>query len=114
MARVKCELAALGQQLHPQAKLSYVERPANNERSAVILLDRVVKDVTPEYCVHGYVECIRCSALCWLGHETEKAVTSGEANPLCLDCAKLVIPADSTAIKDRTQLRDHRRADGPH
>jgi hypothetical protein len=113
-AEIKARLAALGQDMSPDAQISYVDRPADGEGAPVILLDRVVKDQTPEYCTHGYAECVRCYHPCWLGDQTQKVVTSGDALPLCMVCAGEVIPAGAEALRDRTQLQDHRRADGPH
>lgn len=108
---VKAELAGLGQSMHPDAKIRMYERPARGEHAAVVLLDRVVAGVTPEYCTHGYASCVNCGQLCWLGHETERAVSAAEAYPLCLDCAREVIPPD---MRPTERLEDHRRADGPH
>ncbi len=113
-ARMKATLAELGQTMHHSARVSHIERPPADEGAPVILLDRVVKDETPEYCTHGYAECVRCFHLCWLGDRTQQVVVSGDAFPLCMACAKEVIPPGAEAIKDRTQLRDRRRADGPH
>lgn len=113
-ARVKALLAEMGQSLNPTARVSYVERPPAGQGASVIVLDRVVKNQLPEYCTHGYAECVRCYHLCWLGDRTRQIVASGEALPLCRECATEVIPPGSVPMRDRTQIRDHRRADGPH
>ena len=108
-AQLKAELAALGQTLHPDATIQYVEKP--KAATSVIVLDRVVKNALPDYCCHGYASCVRCNELCWLGHETERIVASHEASALCLDCAN--------EMKDELgpasyRVEDHKRADGPH
>lgn len=108
---VKAELAKLGQTLHPSASLGMYRKPGPHERVGVVLLDRVVEGVTPDYCTHGYISCVQCSHLCWMGDETAKALTAGGIYPLCLDCAPDVIPADA---KFTEHLDDHLRADGPH
>lgn len=114
VADFKAVLAQHGQSVHPQATLSYVQRPKPGEHAPVVILDRVVKDVLPEYCTHGYAECVRCYHPCWLGDQTQEIITSGDALPLCMVCATEIIPPGSEAIRDRAQVRDHRRADGPH
>ena len=113
MAEVKGRLAALGQSVAPDASLSFVDRPAG-EKMPVIILDRVVKGVVPEYCTHGYAECVACRELCWLGDKTAEIVNAREALALCMECAKLHIPPEAVALKHRMQVQDHRRADGPH
>jgi hypothetical protein len=77
----------------------------------VVLLDRVQPGVTPDYCVHGQATCAGCGQWVWLGDKTYRVVADGKAAPLCLDCAREVIPPDVTRAEN---LRDHRRADGPH
>lgn len=77
----------------------------------VIVLDRIEPGVTPEYCCHGRTPCVRCGDWCWLGHATHDVVLSGQALPLCMQCANDVVPRD---VRPSSRVHDHRRADGPH
>lgn len=84
--------------------------------TGVIVLDRVVEGVTPEYCLHGSAQCVRCHNWVHLGHETSKVVQSGQAHPVCMECVHELVasgewPADQ---KPSSHVQDHRRADGPH
>lgn len=108
--RVKETLATYGQDMHPHAKILEVDPPKGGETAGVVMLERVTGE-KPDYCVHGYAECIRCYRLCFLGSETSKIVIEGKAFPLCLVCGAEVLSPDSQPI-DRAE--DHRRADGPH
>lgn len=113
MADVKAELARLGQTLVPGATLEHRDRPTGGTQ--VIVLERVRKDETPEYCVHGYASCVHCDELCWLGSETSKLVNVGEASPLCKNCADQLIPkAMNDGGQYVTRIEDHLREDGPH
>lgn len=80
----------------------------------LVLLDRIEPGVTPEYCVHGRTTCCSCNEWCWLGDKTHDVVASGKAAPLCLQCANEKLPKPSKIQGPVTNLRDHRRADGPH
>ncbi len=80
-------------------------------RGPVVVLARIADDPTPEHCIHGRVECVRCHEWCWLGDQTLTVVTSGEALPLCHQCAVQVIPPDQRAYKT---VADRPAADGPH
>lgn len=112
MAEVKAVLAQQGQTVHPEATLTYIKRPEEGTPGTVIILDRVQDGVLPEYCTHGYATCIRCDHYCWIGHASSEVILSGEAFPLCTECAPEVIPPDSrTPIR---QVQDHLRKDGPH
>lgn len=111
-ADLKAILAQHGQTMHPKATMRTVEKPKPGSSGALIVLERVVKGVTPEYCVHGYASCYNCDKLCWLGHETSKVVNDGKAFPVCIECATVVIPPEYR--KATGHVRDHRRADGPH
>ncbi len=105
-ADIKAQLAQHNVDLHPQATIrSYPRPPAGNHN--VVLLDRVGDGTRPDYCIHGYASCVRCHELCWLGHETEPAVSSGSAYPLCLDCARITLPGNATRVGS---LHDR----GPH
>jgi hypothetical protein len=111
-ARVRALLAELGQSMHPEATVSYVERPKGP--ASLVVLDLVSdypKGVLPEYCTHGYAECIVCYGLCFLGHKTSEVVTSGKALPICKGCAVKSIPPDTEPIE---RFEDHLRKDGPH
>lgn len=79
----------------------------------VVLLDRIEPgEPRPAYCIHGRATCVGgCGEWVWLGHSTFEAVNSGKAAPLCLPCAKELIPPGTTPAG---RTRDHRRADGPH
>lgn len=81
-------------------------------RTTVVLLDRIQPGTTPDYCVHGKVTCYGgCGEWLWLGDNTYRAVSSGRAAPLCFECAPRFVPKGA---RPTTNLRDHRRADGPH
>lgn len=113
LADVKADLTQFGQTLHPKATVKTVTRPTG--QTNIIILDRVVKNALPDYCVHGYASCIRCDHMCWLGHETEKVVASLEASAICLDCANELHAAGLLPLdKATTHVQDHLRADGPH
>ena len=110
-AEVKGRLAELGQTMHPETTLSYFERPSGPTN--IIVLDRVSdypKGELPEYCTHGYAECVTCSEMCFLGHETSKVVHSKEAVPLCRQCAAKHV----TGTHPHRRVVDHLRRDGPH
>lgn len=111
-ADMKAILAEHGQTMKPDAKLHYLETPAQGEGATLLVLDRVVKDVVPEYCTHGYATCINCSFPCWIGHATEKTLLGGEALPICKECAAVLIPPEHRTPIGR--VVDHLRADGPH
>lgn len=79
----------------------------------VIVLDRIEPgEPKPEYCVHGRATCMGgCGEWVWLGDKTFEIVNSGQAMPLCRHCA-IRLGLDS---RNRAgNVRDHRRADGPH
>ncbi len=79
-----------------------------------VLLDRIDPAVPAQdlpYCTHGRVSCVGCQEWCWLGHKTHDVVASGEAAPLCLECAHRLIPKGA---KPTHHIEDHLRADGPH
>jgi len=71
---------------------------------SVIVLDRIVFGVVPEYCVHGRVQCYWCQEWCWLGSETYEVVMSGDAAPMCIDCATRLLPPGS---RPKDTLHDH-------
>lgn len=109
-ADLKAELARLGQTLKPDAAM-HVLPPPTGDRHDVVLLERVVEGAVPEYCIHGYVNCVHCRRLCWLGSETVKLVRKRGMYPLCLDCANELVPKDQRVA---AHIVDHRRPDGPH
>lgn len=78
--------------------------------SKVIVLDRVIPDTEPDYCIHGRTRCIHCQQWCWLGAGTIKVVSDGTASPICRQCAAEVIKPGGFI----GNVHDHRRADGPH
>lgn len=79
---------------------------------AVAILDRIEPNWTPPYCTHGRATCVGgCGEWVWLGHKTHDVVKSGQAQPLCKECANRLIPPDTKADG---RIEDHRRADGPH
>lgn len=53
----------------------------------ILVLERIVEGVTPEYCIHGKVTCHRCEAWCWLGERTYADVIKGDTAPMCMECA---------------------------
>jgi len=75
-----------------------------------VILERIEPGVVPEYCTHGKAPCLWCQDWCWLGSETYKIVKSGDAAPMCLDCATRLLPPGA---RPSGSVRDHRRADGP-
>lgn len=79
--------------------------------ATVIVLDRIEPGVTPEYCCHGRTPCVRCDEWCWLGHASHDVVFTGQALPLCKQCAHEAIPPD---VRATSRVDDHLRADGPH
>lgn len=77
-----------------------------------VVLDRVEPGVTPPYCVHGRATCSGgCGEWLWLGDKTHDAVKSGDVAPICHQCAARLLPPDARRVGN---IRDHRRADGPH
>lgn len=110
LADVKSELAALGQAVQVDASIRGLERPTT-PTMPVVCLERVREGEQPDYCTHGYAQCVSCLRWCWLGDETGKIVGAGEALPLCLECAKANIPPGSAPTQ---HLEDHRRDAGPH
>ena len=98
LADIKAALAVVGAGVRPDALLSELKPPPPGALTSVIVLDRVEDVAKPDYRTHGYVQCGRCLAFCWLGHATETVVTSGEAQPVCLPCI--------TAINDQHSIRD--------
>jgi hypothetical protein len=76
-----------------------------------VVLDRVRPDWTPPYCVHGKATCFGCGRWVYLGSETYRPVAAREIEPLCMECAMKAYPAGTQPIGN---LKDHRRADGPH
>lgn len=85
--------------------------PGETPRVSVILLDRVSDIELPDYCIHGRTRCLRCNQWLWLGNNSHDLVMSGQALPLCLKCSDAITPTGTTV---RTNITDHRRADGPH
>jgi hypothetical protein len=84
-------------------------------RRSLVIVDRIEPGWTPPYCTHGRATCAGgCGEWCWLGSETSKVVASGEAAPLCLQCAQRLIPPAALKAAERRNLGDHRREDGPH
>lgn len=80
--------------------------------SKIVVLERIEPGAPePDYCIHGRATCMGgCGEWVWLGHATFEMVNSGEAQPLCLQCATGVV----TEASKVGHVRDHRRADGPH
>jgi hypothetical protein len=108
--RVAEVLATYGQDMHPHAKVIEIDVPKAGTPAGVVVLDRITAE-KPDYCVHGYAECIRCRRMCFLGSETSKIATEGKAYPICMECAQEVIPPDT---QPRGNANDHKRANGPH
>jgi hypothetical protein len=113
-ADVKADLAALGATVKHDAKLTTVAPPTPGQASAIVVLDRVADVKEPDYCCHGYAQCVRCYEYCWLGHKTEEYVTSGKAYPVCMSCAIKIGEEQGLNPMDAEHLEDHKRADGPH
>lgn len=110
--RVAAMLETLGQDLREDAEVYEIERPKPGEPSPIILLDRVGPDL-PDYCTHGYVTCVRCELLCWLGDKTKEVVAKKQAFPVCMTCAQEILPPDARP-EAAYRVEDHRRAHGPH
>lgn len=104
-------LRDLGQPVNPDATV--IEMPPLDRSAGVslIVLELVKQDVVPPYCIHGYASCVQCHLPVWLGHETVQVVQSGEAVPICQQCANSDIPPESVLER---QVHDHLRKDGPH
>ena len=113
-ADIKAELAALGATVKADAVVSSVAPPKPGASGAVVCLDRVADVKQPDYCCHGYAQCVRCYEYCWLGHKTEQIVTSGEAFPVCLPCMTELAAEQGLTPLDALHVEDHKRADGPH
>lgn len=81
-----------------------------------VVLDRVesIRQTDTPYCLHGRVTCSTCKEWCWLGSRTLDVVLSGEADPLCHQCANLMYPPDKRPGAVLGHLKDHLRRDGPH
>jgi hypothetical protein len=95
----------------PITGVQLVQPKRKNGGVDIVLLDRIEPGVTPEYCIHGQTACFGCNEWCWLGDKTYEVVASGGAAPLCMQCAHQMIPRD---VEPKHNIRDHRRADGPH
>lgn len=81
------------------------------DRPDCVVVDRIEPgQPKPDYCIHGRVTCAGCDEWCWLGDRTYEAVRSGRYAPLCRQCVASLPPG----IRPTGNLRDHRRADGPH
>jgi hypothetical protein len=105
-------LETLGQDLRDEAIVYEIDRPKPGEPAPIVLLDRVGPDL-PDYCTHGYVTCVRCERLCWLGDKTKEVIANKEAFPVCLTCATEILPPGARP-ESTLRVEDHRRADGPH
>ena len=80
---------------------------------AVVVLQRIEPgEPAPPYCVHGRTTCVGgCGEWLWLGSATLEVVTSGEALPLCQECASALIGPQASLVR---RVRDHRISEGPH
>jgi hypothetical protein len=76
----------------------------------VVVLDRIVPGVTPDYCIHGRTVCILCQQAVWLGNNTLKQVRAGYG-PVCLTCARSGILGRATPAGN---VADNKRENGPH
>ncbi len=82
------------------------------ETRNVVVLDRIEPGIAPPYCTHGRATCVGgCGEWVWLGNRTHDIVKSGQAAPLCRQCANRLIPPGARVVRN---VGDHRRADGPH
>ena len=111
IADVKANLAQHGCTLHPDAKIDTINPPSPGSSGTVLILERISDVPEPDYCTHGYVQCIYCYEFCWMGDQSVEMITSGEAFPLCVTCAPKLIPEGTEPIR---QVQDHKRKDGPH
>lgn len=112
IAGISSYLSDLGQQVNPEATFTVLLSPDRASATAsVVVLDLVTQDGQPPHCVHGYTTCMQCGQPVWLGHESERIVSSGEAYPICLPCATTDIPWTE---QPHRHVQDHLRADGPH
>ena len=80
-------------------------------KDAVVVLERVQKGSQPAYCVHGKTQCIFCEHWVWLGDKTVEVVRSGQAAPLCLDCANTYLHPKTPK---KGKVKDHLRSEGEH
>lgn len=106
VADVKAQLADIGVDLEPTARISSFERPKNGEGINLLVLDPVADTGQPPYCVHGYCRCISCDTICYLGSETLEAMLDRSRNifAICYPCARQHIPGDQQRA---THLEDH-------
>lgn len=71
---------------------------------AIVVVDRIEPGIEPAYQVFGKSTCYGCDEWCWLGGGTYKAVAAGDIAPVCMECARRVLPKDavpSRRIEDR-------------
>lgn len=61
------------------------------DRSKCVVLERIEDDPEPEYPVHGRTKCFACDRWCHLGVQTLQVVESGEAAPMCRQCAEPIV-----------------------
>lgn len=99
--------------------VAFVQPKRNPDGSgSIIVLERIVDGVTPDYCIHGKVTCWWCEKWCWLGDNSHQLVSSGDVTPMCKECANEAwATAEAQGAKRPrpiTNAMDHRRADGPH
>lgn len=80
----------------------------------VVVLARIEPGVLPAYCTHGRATCVDCDEWVWLGDNTYDVVASGQALPLCEQCAERALGLGGGSIELHGHVRDHRRSDGPH
>ncbi len=95
IAEVKGELARLGAELKPDARMQVYERPRAGTPIGLCVVETVESvDGKPPYCVHGFASCVGCEKLCYLGSETSKVVAdrSRGVYPICIHCAETRIP----------------------
>jgi hypothetical protein len=78
----------------------------------VVLLHRVDDTDEPDHCIHGQTVCVLCRAPVYLGDETLKKVSAGQAMPLCIRCGVEHIPEPYRGAVGH--VRDHQRSEGPH
>lgn len=80
----------------------------------LVMLVRV-SPVKPDHCIHGQAQCARCRHWVWLGHSTVELVKSGEAVPMCINCAHELADEGTVSRSDLVgHIQDHQRKDGPH
>jgi hypothetical protein len=61
----------------------------------VIILGRVSDHPEPQFLVVAQSRCIKCNQWCWLGPDSLRLVSAGEAMPVCQVCGTSVVTPEN-------------------